>query len=888
MIATQLLGLLTALCCAPVQAAGTVLPQTPSVAPGGLPTDPPDRLAAARERWYQGDVSGTISVLSPWLEEHQGPYGRERTAGHLLLGLAHMDAGNWNMASTHFYRVRRTEDPLAPWGAWYEAVVDHERGRHTVAISECNQYRERWPEGQHADECLVLIGEAWAAHGHPGAAIGAFQTWLDHNPDTPRTEEIALAKAVAVARTQPQRGIAMLQDLVLGHTFPSTAVGAQQTLDELRQDGHDVTMPSDIGSRKRYAASLRRSGKLVEAWTLFSQLQAEADRMGEDGQPVDPDLQRWVDDSEDLFSWGTRQFDVYVESAVPRYEEAPSARQGWRIYRAFARGGMYEQAAAWGTRMQAEWGERSNRDQVAWAHLHAGAYEEARERFADLGRSGGKTGREARFYAAYGALRSGLYDDAITELGALYDEGGDDAAKAAYWRAKAHDLRGELAEGEQWRSKAVAADPIGWYRMLVETAQWRAAGAIEPAPPASARTATEAWVLRDGRWRGHQPPALASTSPARADPLPAVGQWPATMLLVEAPDLDQEQPRSKRQSLEAPAGNPGWAELSWPPAPRPASIDEDGAAVAAPLLPVSQEELPDGYSACTWYDPELAERTFSNLSARLADLLPELPAAYDLSRAGLSVDAGRILRQTFETWEDAKGRSDPDSLRLQQIGIGDWREMSIFARQAHLSYRLCIGLNKHADSSEDELAAWRLAYPMVRTPELWRHGRTYGVDPFLMMAIMRQESRYQATVVSHAGAIGLVQVMPRTGAKVAALLGEGRYSPAALEDPATNLRYGTYYLSLLLQRFDGAFPLAVASYNGGPHNMSRWLKPWLARPDGIEMDAFVEQIEYDESRDYVKKVSAYYDTYVRLYGPEDARVVVPERPTADDATVVDF
>ncbi|NOY25250.1 MAG: lytic transglycosylase domain-containing protein [Oligoflexia bacterium] len=305
-------------------------------------------------------------------------------------------------------------------------------------------------------------------------------------------------------------------------------------------------------------------------------------------------------------------------------------------------------------------------------------------------------------------------------------------------------------------------------------------------------------------------------------------------------------------------------------------------------LPVSQEHLPDGYLASVWYDPVSADKTFSRVSEDLADVLPEFPAAYDLARAGLTVDAGRILRDAFDAWDAAAGLSDPLSLRLRTIQVSNWREITIFARQPNLSYRLCIGLVRKAATQDDALAAARLAYPVVHLPELWRHGQAYDVDPFLVMAIMRQESRYQDTVLSHAGAIGLLQVMPRTGAKVAALLGQGQYSPAALEIPATNLRYGTYYLSLLLQRFGGSFPLAVASYNGGPHNISRWLRPWLARPEGIGMDALVEQIEYDESRDYVKKVSSNYDAYTRLYGPPGARVVIPPRPSQDDPTIVDF
>ena len=64
-----------------------------------------------------------------------------------------------------FSKVRSSGQPVAPWGAWYEAYADHERGRHSVAARECSAYRKNWPDGPHADECLVLIGDAWVAAG---------------------------------------------------------------------------------------------------------------------------------------------------------------------------------------------------------------------------------------------------------------------------------------------------------------------------------------------------------------------------------------------------------------------------------------------------------------------------------------------------------------------------------------------------------------------------------------------------------------------------------------------------------------------------------------------------------------------------------------------------
>ena len=150
---------------------------------------------------------------------------------------------------------------------------------------------------------------------------------------------------------------------------------------------------------------------------------------------------------------------------------------------------------------------------------------------------------------------------------------------------------------------------------------------------------------------------------------------------------------------------------------------------------------------------------------------------------------------------------------------------------------------------------------------------------------MRQESIYNPDALSHTGAIGLMQFIKGTGAKVSALLEEPFFSPHGLYDPSVNLRYAVYYIRLLNDRFGGNFPIAVASYNGGPHHMSRAHRNTFGQ---LPLDAFVEMIPREEPRDYVKKVVGFYQRYVELYGPVGARVMLPERLTHDDPKVVNF
>ncbi|MDH4281914.1 MAG: lytic transglycosylase domain-containing protein, partial [Myxococcales bacterium] len=100
----------------------------------------------------------------------------------------------------------------------------------------------------------------------------------------------------------------------------------------------------------------------------------------------------------------------------------------------------------------------------------------------------------------------------------------------------------------------------------------------------------------------------------------------------------------------------------------------------------------------------------------------------------------------------------------------------------------------------------------------------YGLDPNLLLAVMQVESVYQKHIVSYAGAVGLMQIMPRTGQLIAQALGRDDFSPADLLDPSLNLEFAAWYLTSLIRRFDGSIPLAIAAYNGGPHNVRRWIQ----------------------------------------------------------------
>src|SRR5690606_27569202 len=122
------------------------------------------------------------------------------------------------------------------------------------------------------------------------------------------------------------------------------------------------------------------------------------------------------------------------------------------------------------------------------------------------------------------------------------------------------------------------------------------------------------------------------------------------------------------------------------------------------------------------------------------------------------------------------------------------------------------------------LALWRLAWPDAYADALAEAlGDETGIDPALVLAVMREESRYQPDAISPTGALGLLQIMPDTGARLAREVGMADFAPARLLEPRTSLRLGSHYLGQLARRFGGALAAAIASYNAGPEPVAEWL-----------------------------------------------------------------
>ena len=155
----------------------------------------------------------------------------------------------------------------------------------------------------------------------------------------------------------------------------------------------------------------------------------------------------------------------------------------------------------------------------------------------------------------------------------------------------------------------------------------------------------------------------------------------------------------------------------------------------------------------------------------------------------------------------------------------------------------------------------RLIYPIMYREEIDQAAAEAQLDPRLIAAVIRVETNYHPSAESYKGAVGMMQIMPPTAKSI---LQEREFEGLSLKDmeePEVNIRVGTWYLAMLLNKHDQDVVKAVASYNAGPANVSDWLEKGVW--DGSLQT--VDQIPFGETSRYVRKVMYYYHKYQELY-----------------------
>ena len=225
--------------------------------------------------------------------------------------------------------------------------------------------------------------------------------------------------------------------------------------------------------------------------------------------------------------------------------------------------------------------------------------------------------------------------------------------------------------------------------------------------------------------------------------------------------------------------------------------------------------------------------------------------AYALMELGLATVAKHELRQA-----ERLHRRDTQALRLIHEG---YEELRLHDRALRLATQLA------STSDPGQMAA---LYPSYYWEQIAEAAREAQVDPYLILSVIRQESFFNSDAISRVGAVGLMQIMPQTGRKLARSLGVRPFERSLLFDPDVSIRLGSRFLGDQVRSFERGpaenlgTALGLAAYNAGP----RVTRSWLERFPYEDADAFVERIPYKETRLYVKKVLKNYAIYRTLNG----------------------
>jgi soluble lytic murein transglycosylase len=275
----------------------------------------------------------------------------------------------------------------------------------------------------------------------------------------------------------------------------------------------------------------------------------------------------------------------------------------------------------------------------------------------------------------------------------------------------------------------------------------------------------------------------------------------------------------------------------------------------------------------------------SQARERMAALGPGAPAPAAVEFLQ-SVSFPRRMRvESFKPTPSAAARIERAKL-LESVGLSAWAqdELRFGAQVEDQPHLMAMELASLYSSSRPDQALryikhyvsgylylpldsaplqfWTLAFPLPYRSELERYSNLNGLDPFLVAALIRQESEFDANVISYANARGLTQIMPSTGRELSRRLKVPAYSTAKLFQPSVNLQLGTYYLQSLTRQTGGRLEAALAAYNAG---LSR-ARTWLQWGDFQEPAEFIETVPFSQTRTYVQAVLRNAYVYRQIYG----------------------
>ena len=905
----------------PLAALALVAPAAPALAavPAAAPAAAPGpSLADARTRKLDGAIEDAAAIAQAVLGDPKRK--KEHAAAALLLGRIRYEEGRYAEAAVALRRA--ATGPLVASALYYLGESLFWSGEHAAARAELKKILDRYPTSPWAPRAKLRTADALLAEGRWAAAASAYQDLLAKWPRYPRRDALTFALAQALAgrgargaaaetwRTvwvrwptsplaaEAERALARLGERALpGGVTDAERIERARTLRWLRE--HEAC-ERELGALAAEVAA-RPGGGGELAWTVAWERALNTLAAGDAPKAVDAmaSLARTAPASMEHYVG-----DVVAGARARAGDVAPLAAE-------------YEEHV---TLAKTPWSKRLAHLAAARFYLEYGDYPALRRHVEPLAKDAPKGG-EIAWLLAWAAFREGRWDAARNAFKDYCAARRWDTERCMYWSARAAEKGGARAEAIAGYEDLVLRSPFSYYALLSRS---RLGGLGSTVPPLGTADALAA-LARDatggaGAGSGADPEgedAGAGEGPAAADDALADPRGPedAAARAAELADILGTLGHGD-EAFGALGGRPAPADDAvWAAAAKKYGSAAPGLARAYELWKLgfvadARDELQGLYLllAATrgWTIPvTVARRGWSDEgeSTRVArggrgadedaDEVPEataveapLPAAKPdalASLASVAPAAGPALMSAADPLDAAAtavaavptappAGAAPAAPKpaaaapiVDRIGPVDAKFVPTLGRlfaavgDVHYSRRLIGAVPGSAPA--DRLMR---VYPRAYAPTVERAAAAHELDPAIIWAVMHTESAFHPYVVSGAGARGLMQVMPRTGLLIARALGKPGFDPDTLFDTELSIDYGAWYLRELIDKFRGQLVIALAAYNGGPRAVERWLD--AKAHSAPEVDEFIEEVPWTQSREYAKKVLAKIAVYRYLYG----------------------
>ncbi|RMH00241.1 MAG: hypothetical protein D6706_04355 [Chloroflexi bacterium] len=763
---------------------------------------------------------------------------------------------DFSTAIVHFQAALAHSQTLTPEQqaeALYQlGVASFRDGRFDEAVAAFDRLLTEYEWGETA--VYFYLARAHTALGDQTAAITAYQTYLQVNPDmaayvNPRLAELYLAlgevdsalaalEAALAAPAHRLTHIAIRRQLAQFYLDSGNYAAAISQYDAIRE----MAVTENTQGEMTYLAGTAElmAGNTEAAYARYltgitSYPRAYKSYLGlialvEAGIPVDMFQRGLVDFYAKAYQPAIAAFRAYIEANPETY------RADAHLY-------------------------------LAWSYEAIGDLPTALAELADYGRAHPPEAliETAKMYARAGDWTAAI--DGYEQYLATYPEGRD-APFAAWWSAALAERMGEIQTAVSRYERL--ANAYGWHQDAPEAlfrAGWLAYNngdtdtaihlwqrAAQNYPQADYGAAGLVWLLKV------LPARLAETAvsptatltitptltPTTTAPVTSTFSSPAETFVL--PNLEELYAQSRRQAFQL--RNTGYYGLR---AQDLAHGREPFVTAVPPNLPhdpaAGQAEAEAWLRQWLGLSPNTDVRT---LSPELAEN-PRLKIGQKLWQAGLFEEAKRELEAVRLSVND-------DPLLTYQLALY-FRDLGLYRSS------ILAAVNLLTLSGETVFTAprfiGRLAYPVYYANLIMPLANSYGFHPLLQFALVRQESLFESFARSGAAAQGLSQVIPDTGAYIARQLQWPDYENEDLYRPYVGLTFGAFYLAQQLQAFDGHVHAALAAYNAGPGNAARWYSQ-----AGGEIDQFVEVVDFAETRLYIERIYAGFAIYRYLYGGE--------------------